>query len=335
MRQSFPYNKILLLFVLHIILTLISSETENFRLSRIAFGSCNHQLKGNVFNEIRETSPDKLILLGDSMYADTRSHTSSVFEAGSPQKIKEAYNLISSHMSWPKLVSSLHGWDNIFAIYDDHDYGLNNADKTFIYRNESMQLFWDFTTLPKDSPKRNQTGVYSSKQIFVSNEFSYKIVLLDTRSNKDPSNTSNGDFLGVEQWDWLEHELLSVPQPELIILGSGIQVLPTDKILEETWNALPAARERLLNLISRVREVTDIILISGDIHSAEVLQATCTRTSSSSSKAEDNEESFPLWEFTSSGMSHTITKVLTPTPPYEMKSTGSLISFLYGYYQVM
>jgi hypothetical protein len=64
--------------------------------------------------------------------------------------------------------------------------------------------------------------------------FVYKVIMMDARSNKDKKQTSNGDFLGEEQWVWLEQELSSShhrifngieERVDLILLGSGIQVI--------------------------------------------------------------------------------------------------------------
>jgi hypothetical protein len=169
-------------------------------------------------------------------------------------------------------------------------------------------LFWDFTQVPKSSPIRQQSGVYGSKVVRLASGFVYKIILLDTRSNKDPIYTPYGDFLGDEQWNWLANELLPSKDqeellvPDLIILGSSIQILPDDKFLEETWSEFILAREKLLQMLLQVQQVSNVLLLSGDVHSAEFLQASCQGSTSR------------LNEFTSSGLSHTVTYQLYPIP---------------------
>ena len=61
---------------------------------------------------------------------------------------------------------------------------------------------------------------------------------------------------------------------DMILLGSGIQVLPTDKILEEGWHDFPNARRRLLSLLQYTREnfTPNVFVLSGDIHTGEILQ---------------------------------------------------------------
>lgn len=61
---------------------------------------------------------------------------------------------------------------------------------------------------------------------------------------------------------------------DLILLGSSIQVLPLNKLLEESWAAFPEARQRLLQLIASAE--VQVVLLSGDVHMAEVSRATCS-----------------------------------------------------------
>ena len=144
--------------------------------------------------------------------------------------------------------------------------------------------------------------------------------MLDTRSNKDaaPSllgaknNIHDGDFLGEEQWLWLEKELQS--DVDLVLLGSSIQALPTDKLTEELWGVFPNARTRLLSLIIGAK-CPNVLILSGDVHYEEVSKAKCKwneirARQNDGGKGEDSvEEVTPrkstMWELTSSGLTHT------------------------------
>jgi alkaline phosphatase D len=94
---------------------------------------------------------------------------------------------------------------------------------------------------PVLSPKRQQSAVYSSRLFSIPNPVSnatdvmYKIILLETRSNKDRHGTKNGDFLGEEQWHWLERELADTAELDFVLLGSPIQFLPA-KVCPGTSN---------------------------------------------------------------------------------------------------
>jgi alkaline phosphatase D len=306
-------------------------------LHRIAFGSCYNPNKGDaIWNLISSVEPNQLILLGDQIYADFHPVYKFKYLNGSdPFMIEREYRKFFELKGWNDLVKSLsHKW---IAVYDDHDYGKDNGDKTYVFRQQGIDLFAKYNAdhftpdvMIPDSSSSNQmkqekkNGVYSSHSFEFplgssGRSFKYKVILLDIRSNKDVKGTENGDFLGEQQWRWLEHELKkkNVIDYDLIIVGSGTQVLSDDKVVEESWGEFPKQRERLLSLLSLTKtRGTDVVIISGDIHCAEISQVRCSPSSPSSS---GRKEEVSLVEFTSSGLSHTFAKIINWQ---EMKKQG-------------
>lgn len=53
----------------------------------------------------------------------------------------------------------------------------------------------------------------------------------------DEDFSEDSDLLGTAQWNWLEEEL-KVPSTVKFI-GSGIQVIPSDKLFIEKWYNFP------------------------------------------------------------------------------------------------
>lgn len=257
--------------------------------------------------------------------------------------IRDEYSKLLACKSFASLLSSLPSrWNSVDAVYDDHDLGVNNGDKTYPHMRESQQLFWDFINEPTSSNRRLNDGVYSSRLVNKSDfNFTYKIILLDTRSMKDPTvllPSDNNSFLGNKQWVWLEEELrksYSEEGVDLILIGSSIQVLPTEKIVEETWNAFPLQRERLLRLLHRTKRYTNVIILSGDIHSAEISQAYC------SEDVTGNDGEY-MYELTSSGLTHTFsyytekryTNDIVPTPPvvYNKGLIYNIVGSIYQFF---
>jgi alkaline phosphatase D len=152
---------------------------------------------------------------------------------------------------------------------------------------ESQKLLLDFLDEPEDSPRRKQAGVYVSytygpigKQV--------KVILLDGRYHRE-SPGKNADTLGADQWKWLEHELTS-STADVNLIGSGIQVLSSEHRFEK-WANFPKAKQRLLDLIASSR-ARNVILLSGDRHFGEI------------SCLQDNRLGYPLYDITSSGLTH-------------------------------
>lgn len=101
-----------------------------------------------------------------------------------------------------------------------------------------------------------------------------------------------GDILGEEQWKWLEETLKASPS-KIHLIGSGVQVTPFQKPVQEAWSAHLQSRQRLFDLITRLR-VPGVILLSGDVHYSEVLKV----------PTECSGTGYPVYEFTSSGLTH-------------------------------
>lgn len=74
--------------------------------------------------------PDKLLLMGDNIYADIRDFSKmykmfskhSIFLPADPDHLRDQYKLLADHPGFQRAVQTL-GWENILATYDDHDYG--------------------------------------------------------------------------------------------------------------------------------------------------------------------------------------------------------------------
>jgi alkaline phosphatase D len=338
---------------------------------RIAFGSCstNKQGKGALWPQLADKDPDHLILLGDNIYADSKI-TFGQFIGATPPIIESQYKKLEDDEGFNSVLQKISGWDHLYATWDDHDYGINNGDKSFKYRNESMRSFLEFFHQSIDEQRLTRGGVYTSSTINITHSndeiFQVKILLLDTRFFKDPRHTQDGDFLGETQWKWLEDELLNDQTADVILLGSSIQILPTQKIVEESWSIFPHARERLLRLIA-LSPCLNVILLSGDVHMAEVSQVSCLPlippipssfpqafcTPSHETDFKTGPQPRHLWEFTSSGLSHTFVseyrRRTDKSPPQErhprdahnylektqILSRGYLAESLFNMYQVL
>ena len=85
-------------------------------------------------------------MLGDNVYGDS--------EREDLLELREAYdkqreNFDSLNLNFP-----------FEAIWDDHDYGLNDAGKYYAYKEDAEQLFLDFWNIPEDDIRRTRPGLY-------------------------------------------------------------------------------------------------------------------------------------------------------------------------------
>lgn len=262
------------------------AETESLEkpLSTIAFGSCNHEYDEQpLWNPIISHQPDLWIWLGDNIYGDTDSMP----------LLKAKYDHQNTIPDYQKLKAIA----PIIGIWDDHDFGKNDAGKEYRFRNESRDLMYDFLDVPKDSPLRQKEGAYGAYEYGPEGQ-KVKVILLDARyfrdslAKQDKAYLMNetGTMLGDTQWQWLEKEL-QANTAQITVIGSGIQVLSKEHQFEK-WANFPNEREKLLKLLETYK-VNGAILLSGDRHIAEI------------SKIDIPGILHPVYDVTSSGLTHT------------------------------
>jgi alkaline phosphatase D len=255
-------------------------------ITTIAFGSCNKHLKPQtMWDAVATNKPDLWIWLGDIIYADTTDM----------RALALMYKQLKTNPEYKKLTAAT----PIIGVYDDHDFGANDAGKGYPMKKSSKKILMDFLNVPANAPVRKREGAYQS-YTFGKGEQKVKVIVMDTRYFRDtllPDETKvkryipnmEGDILGEAQWKWLEKEFKN-NTANFTLLCSSIQVI-SDEHPHEKWGNFPNARKRLLTLIVKSKP-KNLMILSGDRHMAEV------------SKMDLQGLDYPLYDFTSSGMTH-------------------------------
>ena len=263
-------------------------------LTRIAFGSCNHQHRSqHMWSRIGSQNPDIYLAIGDNVYGDFGYQGEA--DLGS---FISAYKTQAAHPEFQALRKQV----PMMAAWDDHDFGPNDSGGSFAFKEWSEQIFESFWGSNDDV--RSRPGTYDSVITGAEGQ-RVQLIMLDTRFFRSPlkalpyqdnprrrlgnytANTNpNVTTLGQAQWTWLKAQLAN--PADLRIIVSSIQVL-TDAHGFEKWGNMPVERARLYDALKN-RTGGDIVLLSGDRHSAATYMET---------PAGWNE---PLWEFTSSSL---------------------------------
>jgi alkaline phosphatase D len=277
---------------------------------RISFGSCNNHLEPNhLWDDLVQTEAEAFIWGGDIIYADTDDVS----------KIEQYYNELSSIEAYAELAAKM----PISGTWDDHDYGLNDGGSEFSIKAQSKEALFSFLNVPADDPSRNREGVYR-KQTLTHGDHTVDILHLDTRyfrsaltegtggKRYQPNPYGQGTILGDAQWKWLEQKITG-SNSDLIVINSSIQLLSAEHAFEK-WNNMPHERDRLIELIDS--SAIPVVVISGDRHISEfsVLPRSETR-------------SYPLLDFTSSGLTHAYRGFSGEPNPLRVNSVVSEVSF--------
>eukprot|EP00754_Rhynchopus_humris_P039867 Rhum_TRINITY_DN22949_c0_g1::Rhum_TRINITY_DN22949_c0_g1_i1::g.176616::m.176616/K01113/phoD; alkaline phosphatase D len=262
---------------------------------RVVFASCfSPRLMqadfGGVLAAAARYAPDWFVWTGDAVYPKDNSVAS----------LRRVYEQATEDAWYSALVEVLGGAAaGVDGTWDDNDLGVNDGGAAVAERAERQRLFLDFIGKGGVASRAPETrdGVYSAHRVDLPGGRRVGVVLLDTRSHREPhAIPSLGYFrwvplisvfsagtrwvaafcglynteatvLGDAQWRWLERIVAEeAPALDGLVVVSSIQVTTTNPIVE-SWGHFPAAKKRLLTLLDGLNTV---VFVSGDVHFAEV-----------------------------------------------------------------
>ncbi|CAD8058237.1 unnamed protein product [Paramecium primaurelia] len=233
---------------------------DQIKSQKIAFGSCyNYEdPESLIFFEIAKHKPDTFVWLGDAAYVTSKTNQNRRMSELNETIIEYKFNLTKYNPGYQKLLNAT----QINGIWDDHDYNERDGIYSNPVKEMTRQLFLNFLDVKIDDERRfKKDGIYYSFKLK-----NTKIILLDVRWNRNPEQQ---DVLGQNQWIWLENELQD-NEVDLFIIGSGSQILPNDRLFIDVWYL--SSRNKLLSILKG----KNVLLMTGDVHFAEILQDPCT-----------------------------------------------------------
>ncbi|MCS1410525.1 MAG: Alkaline phosphatase D [Verrucomicrobia subdivision 3 bacterium] len=251
----------------------LPSQTGNVR---VAFGSCSKlsQYKsGPIYRAIAEEQPDMVIFVGDNSYFIIADGSKKHFETTGP--IGD-WNTLEGMLHRHLMTRVNPDLQNMFrsvpcyAVWDDHDYGPNNADRTFGLKEEATLAFRQMWANPAYGTAETP-GIFSSFR-----HGPAEIFLMDDRYHKyspqehDDVTPQNGSIWGEAQLNWLLAGLKASTAPVKLI-ANGTQVLSKSKSGEGHYQEAVGEIERLLEFIQD-HQIGGIVFLTGDRHFSEAMQ---------------------------------------------------------------
>ncbi|MFN3529706.1 MAG: alkaline phosphatase D family protein [Bacteroidia bacterium] len=207
----------------------------------------------HIFGHIAQQQPDMMLWLGDNVYlreADWNSYSGMLHRYNHSRQLPELQPLLEACPN--------------YAIWDDHDFGPNDANGSWVHKQRSLELFKLFWA-------NNSYGMPEFDGI--SSSFSFNDVdffMLDNRfhrSSEKLADSCERQMLGDAQINWLINALKS-SLASFKIVAVGSQVLNTEA-LYENYAQFPCEREKLLNAIAR-EGIKNVIFATGDRHHSEL-----------------------------------------------------------------
>jgi alkaline phosphatase D len=158
-----------------------------------------------------------------------------------------------------------------YAIWDDHDYGPDDAGKSFILKEESREIFKKYSLNPSygEEGKGIYTKIsYSDVDIFLTDDRYFRSED-DMPDSIDGKPSAEKTFFGAMQMDWLKNSLLYSNAPfKIIVVGS--QVLnPLNPY--EGMDHYHYEYNELVNFIA-AQKINGVVFFTGDRHHSEVIK---------------------------------------------------------------
>lgn len=225
-----------------------------------------------IFSSIHAKAPDFMVWLGDTTYL-----RSGEWQAESSMRERFRFDRAADFLR-PLLANSAH-----YAMWDDHDYGPNNADAAFPLKRKALEVFSDYWPA-QDMGVAGVPGIYRS---FTWGDV--ELFLTDGRYHRNPEDlveTRGKGMLGPVQLEWLTQGL-AASQATFKIVCTGTQAFnPLCRF--ESWGHYPEERQAFLDFLAR-QPVDGVVFLSGDRHASELLRW-------------ERPGSYPLYEFTCSSL---------------------------------
>lgn len=224
-----------------------------------------------IFETIVEKKPDFMLWTGDNIYlreVDWNTRTG----------ILHRYTHTRSAPEIQPLIGAIHS----YAIWDDHDFGPNNSDRSFWNKEATLECFKLFFP----NPSFGVNGNPGTTTMFTWSDVDF--FLTDNRYYRSPNYRDNTDrqIFGVEQVEWLVDALCFSRAPfKVIVVGS--QFL-NPVAYGENHSTYSEETDHLLKLINQER-IPGVVFISGDRHHTELTKMKRYGT-------------YPLYDFTISAL---------------------------------
>ncbi|MGR3809637.1 alkaline phosphatase D family protein [Jiulongibacter sp. NS-SX5] len=256
---------------------------------KFAFGSCVYTNEPefdrpgkpygytyDIFNKIYEQSPDLMVWGGDNIYLrevdwNTRSG------------IYKRYIDFKRQPELQRLFANTHH----YATWDDHDYGPNDADRSYWGKKWALEAFKDNWANPNyifEDEAVTGTFFWQDAQFFI----------LDDRWYRAPNYLKEGqkDYFGDKQIDWLIDALAMSRAPFKFVVAGGQVINPSADF--ENMATFPEERQKLIDRIT-ANNISGVVFLTGDRHHSALRKL-------------DREGTYPLYDITISALTSGMAK---------------------------
>ncbi len=178
----------------------LNSKQNEYKILITSCASDMYNEIGNlIWPEAFDHKPDMTFMIGDNIYAD--SYSGVYIGKKIPTTLDHLWQRHIDHAMKLKIYR-MKNLVPTFTMWDDHDYGMNDGNKMYRDKAESLKMYHQFF------PTKNNTILKKSFATgFQFNLGKHKFFFLDDRYFRDPDTIEKGYHFGVKQRKWLFEEL--------------------------------------------------------------------------------------------------------------------------------
>lgn len=222
----------------------------------IAFGSCNFPGRipiQPIWAQVARRRPIAFLFIGDNNYMP------DVPEAYETSVDDVRYMMADTHRTLRNVagVRELIASTATYGIWDDHDFGPGDSDRTFRHKDTALEVFKRYW--PNPAPEGTTApGVFHSFTVGDAEVF-----MLDDRFHRDPNTAPDRTtMLGAEQLAWLKAGLKASGATFKVITNGGTMLVDQGK---ETWYRFGPERDEFLAWLF-AEGIDGVIFAAGDWH---------------------------------------------------------------------
>jgi alkaline phosphatase D len=235
-----------------------SIEPEEVSAFHVAFGSClnpSTQPMQPIFTEVLQHRPVAFLFLGDINYMPGHSNHYPV-DRDTVRYAMAGYHREVRHV--PE-VRALMASTPSYGIWDDHDFGPNDADRTFAFRHESLEMYRRYW------PNAG-AGTATTKGVFHAFKIAdVEFFMLDDRYHRDPNQAEDRrTMFGDGQMKWLKDGLKSSTATFKVIANGNSMVVDFHH-RHEVWDNFGSERDDFLQWLFD-EGINGVFFIVGDWH---------------------------------------------------------------------
>lgn len=214
----------------------------------VGFSSCARSRSNSVaFRELQNLNLTFFINMGDLHYQDIPTNDEVRF--------RDAYRMVFDYANPKNFYKST----GIVYVYDDHDFGPNDAVGTSPSRPAAQKTYrenFPHYNLPNTTTADNTGSVYHSFTVG-----RVRFIVMDTRAEQIPGQ----QIVSETQLNWVFDELRNHTQYGMVVLVSSQPWIGAEVPADTNWLSFGSTRRRLANFIAS-NNISNLIMMAGDAH---------------------------------------------------------------------